>query len=79
MNFFKSLLTADGDISSKRFAGLSLIALFMTCTIVSMFRMGIDEGAISLVQTSLVGGAALLGVSIVTEAFGKKAKKDETE
>lgn len=76
MNFFKSLVTADGEISSKRFAGLMLIGLFMTCSIIAVATGEINESVESLIKTGLYTGAGLLGLG-VTEAMLKTVKRPE--
>ena len=46
--FFKSLLSEDGGVSSKRFAGLILIGLFVTGGIVSLITGDITSGLVLL-------------------------------
>ena len=69
MSFVKSLITADGEVSSKRVAGLSLIALFMTCTIISACGVDINEHAVSLIKAALYTGGSLIGLGIAPEAI----------
>ena len=69
MNFFKSLLTADGEISSKRFAGLVLIGMFIVTTIIEAITGNVSDTAHSLMKTGLYGGLGLLGVNGVETMF----------
>ena len=71
MNFFKSLLTSDGDISSKRFAGLSLVGLFVVCVIVNAATGGAIEMVEPWVAKGLYGGLGLLGVNVAETIFKK--------
>ena len=64
MNFFKSLVTADGDISSKRFAGLLLVGLFMVCSIIAAITGDINQSVESLIKTGLYTGSGLLGINV---------------
>jgi hypothetical protein len=64
MNFFKSLFSTDGDISSKRFAGLALVGLFMAGTIIAAINGVISESVESLVKTGLYTGTGLLGLGV---------------
>ena len=68
MNFFKSLVSTDGEVSSKRVAGLSLIGLFMICTIISACGVDINEHAVSLIKAALYTGGGLIGLGIAPEA-----------
>ena len=58
MGFFKSLLSTDGQVSSKRFAGLALVGLYIAGT------GSVDESVESLVKTGLYTGTGLLGFGV---------------
>ena len=64
MGFFKSLLSADGEISSKRVAGLSLIGLFIVGTIYGAITGGLVDVIESLLNKGLYTGSGLLGINV---------------
>jgi len=72
--FFKSLLSADGEVSSKRFAGLVLIATAIAGAIMSYSIPAFTEVAESMAKTMLFTGAGLLGLN-VAEAVVKTVKR----
>ena len=61
--FFRSLLAADGEISSKRFAGLLLVVFFMAGGIVGIIHDSMSEVVESILKTGLYTGVGLLGVN----------------
>lgn len=63
--FFNSLLSPEGEVSSKRFSGLLLIALFIITTIIAASTGNINESVESLIKTALYTGTGLLGINIV--------------
>ena len=63
MSFFKLLLGADTNVSSKRFAALSLIGLYIVCTIVNAVTSGAIDMVEPWVAKGLYGGIGLLGVN----------------
>ena len=69
MSFFKSLLSADGGISSKRFSGMLLIGTFIVITILAAAGGSIPVEVESLAKTGLYVGASLLGVSIAGDVI----------
>lgn len=64
MSFFKSLVTADGEISSKRVAGLSLIAFFIIGSVIVAATGNTAEVVESLLNKGLYTGSGLLGVNV---------------
>ena len=64
MNFFMSLLTADGDVSSKRFAGLTLIGFFIAGGVVAIATGTVSEVVESILKTGLYTGTGLLGINV---------------
>lgn len=64
MNFFKSLLTADGEISSKRVAGLSLIGFFIIGSIMVAITGCAVDVVESLLNKGLYTGSGLLGINV---------------
>ena len=69
MNFFKALLSADTNVSSKRFAALSLIGLYVVCTIVNAATSGAIDMIEPWVTKGLYGGIGLLGVNGIETIF----------
>lgn len=78
-SFFKSLLSPDGEVSSKRFSGLLLVGLFIVTTIIAASTGDINESVESLIKTGLYTGTGLLGVNVVEGVMStvKRTKKDE--
>lgn len=67
-NFFISLFSADGKISSKRFSGLFLIGVAGVSGILSLFTTLSDQ-ALTLNTTLGWMGLALLGVNVLPEVI----------
>jgi len=76
-NFFLSLLAQDGEVSSKRFAGLLLIGAFIAGTVLSFIHPTFTEAAESMAKTSLYVGAGMLGANVVENvmAIAKRTPK----
>jgi len=64
MSFFKSLLSADGEISSKRVAGLSLVSFFIIGSIIVAITGGATDIVESLLNKGLYTGSGLLGINV---------------
>jgi len=64
MNFFKSLVTADGEVSSKRVAGLSLIGFFIIGSIIVAITGCTADLVESLLNKGLYTGSGLLGINV---------------
>ena len=82
MNFFKSLLSPVGDVSSKRFAGLLLIGFFIGGGVVGLINDNISEVVESIMKTGLYTGVGLLGVNAVSDTIVttvKRPKKNDNE
>ena len=79
MNFWKSLVTADGEISSKRFSGLLLIGLFMVCSIIAAATGDISEPVESLIKTGLYTGSGLLGINVAESMIKTVARPKPVE
>ena len=67
MGFITSLLSADGKLSSKRFAGLILVGTFVAITVLAAAGGNCPEEVESLAKVGLYTGASLLGVSLAPE------------
>lgn len=72
--FLSRALSATGDISAKRLTGFMLILACVVC----MIWLTVSEGGTmvveSLLQTSIITGCSLLGLSSVTSIW-RKGKK----
>jgi gamma-glutamylcysteine synthetase len=67
-NFFISLFSADGSISSKRVGGLFLLTIAGASGILSLFKELSDQ-ALTLNSTLGWMGLALLGVNVLPEVI----------
>jgi hypothetical protein len=77
MKLFKELLDSDSKVSSKRFAGLILLAVFAITTIVASAGVDINSNATELCKTEGILGAALLGVNVFSQLGKKKIDEDK--
>jgi len=75
MNFFQSLLSAEGAVSSKRFAGLVLTGFFVAGGIVAISTGTVSEVVESILKTSLYTGVGLLGVNAVADTIITTVKR----
>lgn len=73
-DFLTRALSATGDISAKRLTGFLLIIACIVC----MIWLTVSEGGTmvveSLLQTSIITGCSLLGLSSVTSIWRKDKK-----
>lgn len=73
-DFLSRALSATGDISAKRLTGFLLIIACIVC----MIWLTVSEGGTmvveSLLQTSIITGCSLLGLSSVTGIWRKDRK-----
>ena len=67
MTFWRALVSAKDDVSSKRFSGMLLIGTFIVITILAAIGGSIPVEVESLAKTGLYGGLTLLGVSVVPD------------
>ncbi len=72
MAFFKSLLSQDGEVSSKRFVALALAGLYIVGTIVNAATNGSLEEVEPLLNKALYATLGLLGVNGVETIFKRK-------
>lgn len=70
-NFIKDMLSGKGEISSKRVSGMSMILTSIACIIYLTISEGGTTTVQSLIETSIITGACLLGVSTVTGIWKK--------
>ena len=69
MNFWRAVISAKDDVSSKRFAGLLLIGTYIGITILAAIGGNLPVVVESLAAKGLYVGASLLGVSIAGEVI----------
>lgn len=77
MNFFQSLLSAEGDVSSKRFAGLCLTGFFIAGGIVGIVTGTVSEVVESILKTGLYTGVGLLGVNAISDTITKTVSRPQ--
>ena len=65
-NFITNLLSGRGRISAKRFLGLIMIAVSQLCIIYLTIMFGNTATVQNLIETNMIVGACLLGVTSVT-------------
>lgn len=65
-NWLISVLSAAGEISSKRLTGMIMIVVALICTIVLVCMEGGSETVESLLQTIIIVAASLMGISSIT-------------
>lgn len=70
----QSILSGRGKISAKRATGVWLILLVSFCVIWIMIHEGGTSVVESLLETSLIIAASLLGLSSVTSIFKETHK-----
>lgn len=79
INFFKDMLSGRGKISSKRFVGMIMIMTSQLCIIYLTIVDGGTSVVKDLVETTMITGACLLGVTSVTGIWKSKlADKNKT-
>ena len=73
--FFSELLSKEGNISSK----ITLGILLLVNAIVLGYVKPIDQNLITLINSFLLAGSGLLGVSIASDIVTKIGKKKDEE
>lgn len=69
MNFFENLASATGTISAKRVTGMVILVLVMGCVIYLTVQEGGTHVVEDLLQTAMILGTTLLGISSVTSIW----------
>lgn len=70
MNFIKSLLSSDKmSLSSKRLAGIWLVVIFSFSLIWLVVKDGSNPTVESILNTTVITAAGLLGLDSVTNMF----------
>lgn len=70
--FWKSVFFECDTPSSKRVAGTFMVLVSCGCIITAMVKDGYTECVKDLLQTIIISGMSLLGLSSVTDIFKKK-------
>ncbi len=63
--FIKSLLSPDGEMSSKRWMGMNVIYFIMICYLCSMLIEGFTEWHQKFMEQMFYGGLGLLGLTAI--------------
>lgn len=71
IRFIKDMLSGQGEISSKRVSGMTMILTALACIVYLTASEGGTTTVQSLVETTIITGACLLGVSSVTGIWKK--------
>ena len=76
-NFFQSLLSPTGEISSKRFMGMLALTTSLCCIVYLTIIEGGTNTVENLLETTLIVSSSLLGISSVTNIWknNKKTQK----
>lgn len=67
--FIKDMLSGRGEISAKRVLGMMMIITSQLCIIYLTIRYGNTSTVQSLIETTMITGACLLGVTSVTSIW----------
>lgn len=70
--FFQSLLSPTGEVSSKRFVGMVSMLVALVCILFLTWTEGGSNTVEELLQTTLVVSSSLLGISSVTGIWKNK-------
>ena len=68
-NFWEQLASATGTISAKRVTGMTLLFIVMCCVIYLTINEGGTHVVEDLLQTAMILGATLLGISSITSIW----------
>lgn len=69
--FWKQVFSEKGVPSSKRVAGMLMLLVACGCIVTTMIQQGCTECVKDLLQTIIISGMSLLGLSSVTSIFKK--------
>lgn len=75
MNFFKAMLSENGEPSSKRFVGFISYIVALGCIIGLTIKDGATIIVEDLIQTLLISASGLLGLSSVTSIWKNGSSK----
>lgn len=81
--FFRSMLSSDSEVSSKRVSGLLLIFVSVILSFIAIFCtdkwMTIDESVLILIAQFLTAGCGLLGLTLKEgKPFDRPVKRDRS-
>ena len=68
-DFINDMLSGRGKISAKRFLGLIMIVVSQICIMYLTVRFGSSATVQNLIETNMIVGACLLGVTSVTSIW----------
>ena len=68
-SFFRELISASSDASSKRFMGLMFGTVFAICSIVSVAGVNLSDNALELIKMEGILGVSLLGLNAIPQVI----------
>jgi len=74
--FIKDVLSENGTPSSKRVACTLMVIVACSCIVATIVNDGCTECTKDLLQTIIISGISLLGLSSVTDIFKKGGNND---
>lgn len=77
LEFLYLAFSEHGVPSAKRVCGAIIIVTVMVCTVVSIVKEGMTVMNQSIVETEIITGGALLGLSSITNIWANK-RNDST-
>ena len=72
LEFLYLAFSENGMPSAKRVCGAIIIVVVMACTIVSIAKEGMPVMNQSIIETEIITGGALLGLSSITNIWANK-------
>lgn len=72
LEFLYLAFSENGIPSAKRVCGAIIIVIVMACTIVSIAKEGMTIMNQSIIETEIITGGALLGLSSITNIWANK-------
>lgn len=69
VSFFRELIRASSDASSKRFTGLMFATVFAICSIVSVAGVDLSDNALELIKMEGILGVSLLGLNAIPQVI----------
>lgn len=72
LEFLYLAFSENGMPSAKRVCGAIIIVVVMACTVVSIAKEGMTVMNQSIIETEIITGGALLGLSSITNIWANK-------
>jgi hypothetical protein len=72
LEFLYLAFSENGMPSAKRVCGAIIIVVVMACTVVSIAKEGMTIMNQSIIETEIITGGALLGLSSITNIWANK-------